>query len=168
VGTFIGAGQPERARLAGWLCICISVTVMGAFALGYLAVPRVLLRCFTQDPAVVEIGAKILMLVALFQVADGTQVSTTGALRGLGNTKAALLANLIGHYPIGLALGLVLCFGFGYGVVGMWAGLAAGLISVALILVAVWRRQTRELSGLKPVLFPPPPDAHNHASHTGR
>ncbi len=152
VGMFIGAGQPERARVAGWLCIGVSVTVMTGFALGFLAIPRALLGCFTQDNAVISVGVKILILVALFQIADGTQVSTTGALRGLGNTRAAMVANLIGHYPIGLAVGLVLCFGFHLGVVGLWAGLAAGLISVAVMLVRAWRRMTRDLSQVRPVL----------------
>ncbi len=152
VGMFIGAREPERARRAGWLCIAISVSVMSCFALGYLVFPRVLLRCFTQDSTVIDIGAKILVLVAIFQIADGTQVSTTGALRGLGNTRAALIANLIGHYPIGLALGLVLCFGFHLGAVGLWTGLAAGLISVAILLVRQWRFKTRDVSSLKSVL----------------
>jgi MATE family multidrug resistance protein len=152
VGTFIGAGDPERARTAGWLAIAVSITVMACFALGYLMFPRMLLACFTRDTAVVELGVKILVLVALFQIADGTQVCTTGALRGLGNTRAPMIANLIGHYPIGLTAGLVFCFGFGYGVVGLWSGLALGLLSVALMLVRAWFRLTRDLSRLKPVV----------------
>jgi MATE family multidrug resistance protein len=152
VGTFIGAGQPKHARIAGWLCIGIAVAVMSCFAVGYLAFPRFLLRCFTDDPVVIDIGAKILLLVALFQIADGAQVSTTGALRGLGNTQAAMIANLIGHYPIGLALGLILCFMFKFGVVGLWVGLAMGLIAVALMLVRAWVSHTRNLEELKPVV----------------
>jgi MATE family multidrug resistance protein len=89
--------------------------------------------------------------VAIFQIADGTQVSTTGALRGLGNTRSAMIANLIGHYPIGLALGLMLCFGFGFGVVGLWTGLAAGLISVGALLLRAWTNATRDLSRLQPM-----------------
>lgn len=149
VGMFIGAGRPRHARIAGWLCIASSVAIMLLFALGYLTLPRALLGLFTHDPAVVEVGAKILMFVALFQVADGIQVSTAGALRGLGNTRAAMIANLIGHYPIGLALGLILCFGFGFGVLGLWGGLAAGLISVAAMLLRAWRSLTRRGAELK-------------------
>jgi multidrug resistance protein, MATE family len=152
VGTFIGAGQPELARMAGWLCIGISITVMSGFALGYLVMPRALLGLFTHDPAVIDVGVKILMLVAFFQIADGIQVSTTGALRGLGNTRDAMVANLIGHYPIGLVLGLVLCFLCRYGAVGIWIGLAAGLFSVAIMLIRAWRHQTRNLATLKPVV----------------
>lgn len=152
VGTFIGAGQPERARVAGWLCIAVSVTVMAGFAAGYLLFPRDLLHCFTQDEAVVAVGIKILLLVALFQIADGAQVCTTGALRGLGNTRAAMVANLLGHYPIGLALGLVLCFGFSFGVVGLWGGLAAGLVSVAIMLVRAWVGLSRHIVNVRSVL----------------
>jgi multidrug resistance protein, MATE family len=144
VGTFVGAGQPDRARTAGWLCIGLSMAVMSCFALGYLLFPRLLLGWFTPDPAVIDLGARILVLVALFQIADGTQVSTTGALRGLGNTRSPMLANFIGHYPIGLALGLVLCFSFRWGVVGLWTGLAVGLISVAAILLRAWRTAARK------------------------
>jgi MATE family multidrug resistance protein len=128
---------------------------MSGFALVYLCVPRTLLHWFTDDAAVINVGTKILVLVSLFQIADGTQVSTTGALRGLGNTRSAMVANLIGHYPIGLALGLALCFGFRFGVVGLWVGLAAGLISVAVMLVRAWVTQTRDLERLKPVATEP-------------
>jgi MATE family multidrug resistance protein len=152
VGMFIGAGQPQRARLAGWLCIAVSISVMTLFALGYLVVPRFLLGCFTADRAVIDLGAKILVLVAVFQIADGIQVSATGALRGLGNTRAAMIANLIGHYPIGLLLGLVLCFWLGLGAIGIWSGLAAGLIAVAMMLLRAWVWMTRDLSSLRPVL----------------
>lgn len=151
VGMFIGAGEPRRALVAGWMCIGLSVLVMSAFAAGYLLIPRYLLGWFTTDPKVIELGAKILILVALFQIADGTQVSATGALRGLGNTRTAMMANLIGHYPVGLALGLVLCFGFDFGVVGLWTGLAAGLVVVAAILLRAWAGATQHVANIKPV-----------------
>ena len=160
VGGFGGGGDPNRARVAGWLAIGVSVGCMGIFAFGYLTVPRLLLGCFTQDPAVIELGVKILLLVALFQIADGIQVSTTGALRGLGDTRTPMIANLVGHYPIGLVIGLVLCFGLRYGVVGLWTGLACGLVTVAVLLVTAWRRATRDPLSLRPVAPDP-----NHCQH---
>lgn len=149
VGTYIGRGDPHRARLAGWLCIGISMLVMSLFAAAYLSFPRLLLGWFTQDAAVIEVGTKILLLVALFQIADGIQVSTTGALRGIGNTHFAMVANLVGHYPVGLLLGLILAFPAGLGAVGMWCGLAAGLISVAIMLITAWHRKTTDLERLQ-------------------
>ncbi len=149
VGRFIGAGQPEHARLAGWLCIGLSVATMSCFALGFLTFPGTIMSWYTNDPAVIKVGSAIFLIVALFQIADGTQVSTTGALRGLGNTHSAMVANFIGHYPIGLTLGVVLAFVLKLGVIGMWWGLAAGLISVATLVLWRWRYLTRDLSRLK-------------------
>lgn len=151
VGTFVGGNEPARARLAGWLCIWLAITVMALFALGYLTIPRVLLGWFSADPAVIGVGIKLLLLAALFQIADGIQVTATGALRGLGNTRAAMIANLIGHYPIGLAIGLVLAFPLGMGAVGLWAGLATGLVAVAIILLIMWWRLTRDLTRIRPL-----------------
>jgi len=151
VGNFVGAGEPARARLAGWICIWLAIVVMACFALGYLLLPRQLLQLFTSDSAVIESGLGILFLVALFQVADGIQVSTTGALRGIGNTRAAFIANLIGHFPIGIALGVALCFWLKFGVTGMWVGLAAGLASVATMLLFSWYHKTRDLATLRKV-----------------
>jgi len=151
VGRFIGAGEPAHARMAGWICIGLAVSVMACFATGYLLLPRRLLQVFTNDPAVIEAGLGILFLVALFQIADGIQVSTTGALRGIGNTRAAFIANLIGHFPIGLALGITLCFPLRFGVTGMWVGLASGLASVGTILLFTWYHKTRNLAALQRV-----------------
>jgi MATE family multidrug resistance protein len=152
VGTFIGARQPEHARVAGWLCIGVSALMMGGFAIMYLTIPGLLLGLFTPDPAVITIGRKILVLIALFEIADGVQVSSTGALRGAGDTRSALRANLIGHYPIGLLLGLLLCWVGGFGVVGLWTGLALGLVMVALMLLRAWHRTAGDPERLRPVV----------------
>ena len=152
VGNYVGAGDAARARMAGWMCIGLSVTVMVGFALCYILFPRMMLGWFSKDPEVIRLGGKILMLVALFEIADGIQVCTTGALRGIGNTRIAMLANLVGHYPIGLVLGFVLCFTCGYGVVGLWAGLATGLFCVAAIVLRFWWSKTRNLADIKPVV----------------
>ena len=151
VGTFVGALQPERARLAGWLCIALAITVMTLFGIAYLAIPRVLFGSFSADTAVIAVGVKLLFVAALFQIADGIQVTTTGALRGIGNTRVAMIANLIGHYPIGLAIGLLLAFPFGMGAVGLWTGLAVGLAAVAVILLVMWWKMTRDLTRIRPV-----------------
>ena len=58
---------------------------------------------------------------------DGLQVVATGALRGAADTRTPMLANLAGHWVLGLPLGYALCFWFGVGVIGLWVGLAQRL-----------------------------------------
>jgi hypothetical protein len=45
----------------------------------------------------------------------------------------------------------VLCFGFDFGVVGLWTGLAAGLVVVAAILLRAWAGATQHVASIKPV-----------------
>jgi len=77
----------------------------------------------------------------MFQIFFGAQVTFTGVLRGAGDTRTAMWANLGGHWLVGLPLGWTLCFRRGAGAAGMWLGLAAGLAGVATLLLFAWRRR---------------------------
>jgi MATE family, multidrug efflux pump len=74
----------------------------------------------------------------------------TGILRGLGDTRTAMLSNLAGHWALGLPIGYALCFAVGWGVRGLWVGLSLGLVSVSIALLVVWTVRTRHLR-LEPV-----------------
>ena len=141
VGQAIGRQDPRGAMRAGWTAIALGVGFMAAAAAVFLLVPGALIRAFTSDPDVVQIGTALLFVAAVFQLFDGLQGVTTGALRGLGDTHTAMLWNLGGHWAVGLPLGYVLCFRRGYGVVGLWWGLSVGLVICGVALVAVWARK---------------------------
>ena len=141
VGQAVGRRDPHGAMRAGWTAIAIGVGFMASAAVVFLAVPELLIRAFTSDPAVVGIGSALLFVAAVFQLFDGVQGVTTGALRGLGDTKTAMLWNLAGHWVIGLPLGYLLCFRWGYGVVGLWWGLSTGLVICGVGLLAAWMRE---------------------------
>ena len=52
-------------------------------------------------------------------------------------------ANLIAYFVLGLPLGFFLCFGLHWGIYGLWIGLTAALIVIALALLVRWRRDAR-------------------------
>ena len=145
VGQAVGAGDRARARRAGWLSMLPGVGFMALAALAFLLFPTPLIALYTRDPLVMSAGAKLLLLAAAFQIFDGTQTVLTGALRGLGDTRFPMLANLLGYWPLGIPLGLVLCFRAGWGVYGLWSGLTVALILVALSLLARWYRSSERL-----------------------
>lgn len=143
VGHAVGRDDPPGIRAAGWTAILIGVGFMALSALAFLTVPRLLMRAFTADRTVIDTGASLLFVAAVFQLFDGLQAVTTGALRGLGNTRTPMLWNLAGHWFIGLPLGYSLCFVVGIGVVGLWWGLSAGLMVCGVALLGVWARDSR-------------------------
>jgi MATE family multidrug resistance protein len=142
VGYAVGRQDPHGVASAGWTAIGIGVAFMTIAAIVFLAVPGPLIRTFTRDPDVVRTGVALLFVAALFQLFDGLQAVTTGALRGLGDTRTPMIWNLVGHWLVGLPLGYVLCFRVGLGVVGLWWGLSVGLMICGLALLAVWKKGT--------------------------
>ncbi|MBI2605290.1 MAG: MATE family efflux transporter [Deltaproteobacteria bacterium] len=141
VGRAIGAGDHRLAARRGWNAFAVGVALMGCVGLLLFSIAGPAVRVFTDQAPVLAAGAALMPIVAFFQVFDATQVIGAGALRGAGSTKASMLANLFGHWFVGLPLGAAICFGFGWGLRGIWIGLSLGLIVVALVLVAVWRRK---------------------------
>jgi MATE family multidrug resistance protein len=148
VGQAVGRRDPRGAASAGWTAISIGVAFMSAAAIVFLLIPRVLIELFTRDPAVLEIGVSLLFVAAVFQLFDGLQGVTTGALRGLADTRTAMLWNLGGHWAVGLPLGYLLCFRWGLGVVGLWWGLSVGLMICGVALLLVWIREGTRLAKL--------------------
>jgi len=146
VGHAVGAGDPGRARRAGWLALGLGAGFMLLAAVVFLAAPGPLIALYTRDPEVMALGRRLLGVVAAFEVFDGIQTVSTGALRGLGETRVPMLANLVGYWVLGLPLGLGLCFVLHRGIFGLWIGLTLALIVVATTLLARWRRDSARLA----------------------
>jgi MATE family multidrug resistance protein len=145
VGQAVGRRDPEGAWISGWTAILLGVGFMGCAASAFLIAPRGLIGFFTTDPGVLDTGASLLIVAAVFQMFDGLQGVATGALRGLGDTRTPMVMNLIGHWAIGLPAGYMACFWWGWGVQGLWIGLSAGLIFVGVALLRTWRQRIAAL-----------------------
>jgi MATE family multidrug resistance protein len=143
VGHQLGRGDTTRAHLAGWSAILLGAGFMTATGLTFVTIPHEIARVFTPDPTVVRAGATLLLVAAAFQLFDGLQVVATGALRGSGDTRTPMFANLIAYWFIGLPLGYVLCFRFNLGAVGIWIGLCIGLMMIGSALLFTWHRRLR-------------------------
>ncbi len=139
VGQHLGAGDARGAQRAGWAAILVALGFMASSAMAFFVAPASFVRLFTADTAVVAIGSQLLVVAAAFQLFDGLQVTTTGALRGLGETRVPMLISLVGYWVSGLPLAWWLCFRGGYGVLGLWLGLAASLALVGPALLILWR-----------------------------
>jgi MATE family multidrug resistance protein len=146
VGHAVGAKRFTDARRVGWLGIACGVGFMTIAALGFIVLPLPILHVYTYNPSVIASGMPLLALAAAFQIFDGAQTVATGALRGLGETRMPMFANLIGYWLFGLPLGYFLCFHLDWGIRGIWTGLTAALIAVACLITVRWSRASYRIA----------------------
>ncbi len=140
VGQALGRGDPRAAAASGRAALIMAVIFMATTGVLFALFPRFLLGLFGADDNLIAMAKPLLYCGAAFQVFDGAQAVLTGALRGLGQTRRPLLINVLGHWLIGLPIGLWLGFGLKWGAPGIWIGLVAGLASVAILLWFEWEK----------------------------
>lgn len=148
VGQAVGRKDAHGATLSGWTAIALGAAFMLCSSITLFVVPDFVLRLFTTDRSIFAIGVPLLYLAAAFQFFDGVQVTAGGVLRGIGDTRTPMNANLIGHWLLGLPVGALLCFWLGWRSVGIWAGLSIGLIFVSVLLLFAWRKATQRMDAV--------------------
>ena len=145
VGQAVGRGEPETAKRDGWIAIALACGFMICSAITFIAIPRAIIQIYTRNEQVLQIGAGLLAIAALFQLFDGIQTVATGVLRGVADTRTPMMVNLVGYWAFGLPIGYLLCFRMGRGVYGLWWGLTVALIAIALVLLSHWQRKSLQL-----------------------
>ena len=148
IGIAYGRGDRLGIARAGRVVIGLTVAVMTTTALVLLGMPRALVGLFldVNDPAqahVVALAVSFVTVAAVFQLVDGLQAVGAGMLRGVHDTTVPMLIAAAGYWVIGLGTALLLAFRWHWGGIGVWIGLAAGLASVAVLMIVRWSRRER-------------------------
>ncbi len=150
VGLALGRRDRQGISRAGWTAWLLGVGFMAAMALLMWAEPRALIGLFLEpearDSRVADLAVAFLAVAAVFQIADGAQVVGAGMLRGLHDTRVPMLFALFSYWVVGIGTGVGLGFLAGWQGVGVWTGLAVGLVVASLLMM--WRWSRRDALGL--------------------
>jgi MATE family multidrug resistance protein len=137
VGRYVGAGDPEAASRSFRSSLLLGAFLATTVGLLFVAIPGPLLRVFTRDPTVMELGVPLLAVGALFQFFDAGGIIAEGALRGAGDTRWPFVVHTLMGWcffvPCAYVMGVVL----GGGLTGAWLG---GTLYVMLMSsLLIWR-----------------------------
>jgi len=143
VGHAVGRVDPRGMAAAGWGALLLSAAFMGGAGVALFTVPESIVRVYSHDPGVIHVGVLLLAIAAVFELGDGSQVVATGALRGAGDTRTPMLANLLFYWVVGLPVAYLMCFRFGWGAPGLWLGLCVALLLIGATLIAAWVGRVR-------------------------
>ncbi|MGZ3412123.1 MAG: MATE family efflux transporter [Xanthobacteraceae bacterium] len=151
VGHAVGRRDADAARRAGHAAIILGIGFQATMAICVLASRHELPFLFLGDsasPATVALASTLLLIGALFFVADGLQAITSGALRGFSDTLVPFLFSATGFWLVGFCGAYLLAFKADLGAVGIWIGLLSGLTVYAALLI--WRFEALTRRGYLP------------------
>lgn len=157
VASLLGAGNVKQADIAARAASVIAASTGLVVMAGLLLFGRQIALLFTDDPNIVSLAVAVFPCVAAFQISDGLQAANAGVLRAVGKVNIAAVINMLAYYCIATPIGIFLAFKLGYGLYGLWAGLAlaltlAGLAELAMVFSMNWSQfgQDCDLESLSP------------------
>ena len=95
VGQALGRGDLPAAGRSGWVALLLGAGFMLCAALAFFLIPERIARIYSPDAATINAGASLLRVAAFFQLFDGLQVVSTGALRGAGDLRTPMVSHLV-------------------------------------------------------------------------
>jgi MATE family multidrug resistance protein len=143
VGYFWGQRDTNNLRASAFAMIGMAILIMTAWAILFIFGRYFLPSLYIDDQAVIDVTASLLIIAAFFQLSDGIQVVTAGALRGLQDVKIPSLLIFVAYWVIALPLGYWLAFPLDMGANGIWIGLLLGLTLTATAMVVRFHRLSK-------------------------
>lgn len=146
VGHAEGAGDVQGLRDGAKVALMVSQCIGLAIITTFVLFPGQLIGLFLDDAnpkaeEIIRYGSALMLMAALFQVADAAQAVGLGLLRGIRDTRVPMLIAAVCYWVIGIPTGYLLAFQFGLGGVGLWAGMVIALSLTAVsLLTRFWIR----------------------------
>lgn len=151
VGHALGRGDRDGIRRAYFAGLALVLGTQALSAVVMLFGNHAIVALYTGDVVVGALAASLLLYAALFQFPDGIQVLSSGALRGLNDTRAPMWLAALAYWGIGMPVGAGLGLALGWGPKGMWLGLTAGLAVAAFLLCRRFLRSSLRVPIVQPM-----------------
>jgi MATE family multidrug resistance protein len=143
VGNFYGIKNYKELRRAGFSALFMGGVFMLISAIIFILLHQSIPVFFSNDVNVVSIASSLLLIAAVFQLADGTQAIALGILRGAEDVKIPTIITLVAYWLVALPSSYVLAFMFNMGINGIWYGLMIGLFVVSVSAILRFNRMSR-------------------------
>ncbi len=143
VGDNLGKNDKIGMRRAGFSALLLAVLFMSSTGLLFILFRHFLPTLYIDDQTVIQLASRLLLITAIFQIADGIQAVGLGILRGLTDVKIPLYIAIFAYWVVSLPTAYLCGFTFQMGVTGIWIGLSAGLFTAAILLASRFYLKTK-------------------------
>ena len=139
VGNNVGAKNLKGAKYSSYFSLRLATVCALLMSLTIIVNAEFLSGLLNSNPKVVSLAIILLGFAAFFQVADGLAMASIGSLRGYKDTFGPMKILAVSYWGVGLPVGIMLSITNliteQMGAVGMWAGMAFGLLVAAVLMV---------------------------------
>ena len=142
----LGANNLHGVRMASNASIHLVLFINTIGAILMIGLRNQIPMLFTEDPEVIAIASKLVVLAGVLQLADGLQVVAASMLRGITDVKIPMFIALFSYTIVCISIGLFLAFPMGMGAVGIWIGFVVGLSVAAICLHIRFRWKFKQIS----------------------
>jgi len=135
VGQYLGAQNRAAARRSMMSCLVLVIGLMGSLGIGFFIGRYPLVQLFTHDEAVVALGVRVLLCVALLQAFDGINLIAMGVLRGAGQTRWPMLVGLLLNWGVFVPSAALAIFAWPGGLMGGWIAALGTVVLLGLVML---------------------------------
>ena len=120
IGISVGEGDRKKFKEIEHLSIAITVVMMTFTGLLLHIFAYPIMKIFTPDQRVVEMGAEVLKMIALSEPIFGLMIVSEGICYGLGDTKFPFAVETFGAWGIRILLSVLGLKYLGISLFGVW------------------------------------------------
>lgn len=139
IGNQLGRRDIPMLRLAGQSLFHITLAMMVLTMILLIGLRNFLPEFYSSDPEVLQYTAVLMIAAGIFQLPDGLQATTLGALRGVQDVNIPTIIAFVAYWVIAVPMCYYLGITEKMGPLGVWIGLTIGLVLASIALY--WRFQ---------------------------
>ena len=140
VGQNLGAKKPERAERSVWISAIINMVFLCSIALVFIAYPEFLIRLFTNEKKIVEIGAQCLRFLSFGYPFYAFGMVMTQAFNGAGDTTTPTILNFVCFWLVEVPLAYMLALQFGLAETGVFLAIISSESLLGILGIIVFRQ----------------------------
>lgn len=145
VGQNLGANQPERAEKSTWISAFVNMVFLGIVGIIFYTNAELLIKIFTDEVAIIEIGAKCLRIISYGYLSYAFGMVIIQAFNGAGDTLTPTLINLVCFWLVEIPLAYILAIQLGLAEEGVFYSIVVaetllGIIGFILFKRGTWKK----------------------------
>jgi Na+-driven multidrug efflux pump len=136
IGQNLGADKPDRAVKTLWRTVLSAMLILFVCTFTFFVFRSQIYGVFIDDQVVIDEGGTYLTIFGLSTMFFGVYASSLSAFQGAGQTVPTMILGFVRLWLMRIPFSFLLAFQFGYGVEGLWWGMALSNVTSAAAALA--------------------------------